>query len=318
MTAVFWLRIEDRVMTSINYCTIFGPPLAYICCGSSAKVAIVNLAEARHIGDIPCGEGSDPYTIAISPADTMAYVADYTRNMVLKLDLSRNQLVLETAVIGRPRGLDVSPCGQFIYVVFDDQPIMQILNSRLESVGQISLPSSSGSVTVTDNGSRAYVTQPDLNQTAVVDLCTNSVVQLLDTGTNPGRMAYSAKDGLLLVAGRQSQTLTPIGTCHACIGQNIPLSGTPAGLAFASGNRQCLVAMQQENEVAVVDLCFQQVITRIPVGQLPGGVAASRFYPLAIVSNQLSSTVTLINTQNWSVITTLVVGDDPVGISVIG
>lgn len=293
------------------------PPLAYICCGASAKVAIVNLAEARHVGDIPCGEGSDPYYIVISPTDNMAYVADYTRKMVLKLDLNLNQLVYQTTVVGRPRGLDVSPCGQCVYVVFDDEPIIQFLNSGLKHLGQIALPASSGSVTVTNNGTQAYITQPSLNQTAVVDLCTHCVTKLLDTGTDPGRMTYSAEDELLLVAGRSSQTLTPVNTCQKYSCENITLGGSPAGLTFTRGNKQCLVALRQENEAVMIDLCSRQASTRIPVGQSPGGVAASKCYPLAAVCNQISSTVTIINTQTLSVTATLNVGNDPVGIAII-
>lgn len=294
--------------------TAFPPPLAYICCGASEKVAIVNLAEASHVGDIPCGEGSDPYYIAISPSTHSAYVADYTRKMVLKLDLDSNQLVFQTFVAGSPRGLDLSPCGQYIYVVFDNAPIMQILNSELMNLGQIPLPASSNSVAVANNGLQAYVTLPGLNQTAVVNLCTRCVTDFLNTGTNPGRMAYSSEK-LLLVAGRDSQTLTPVNTC--CQYADIQLSASPAGLAFTWSNQQCLVALPQENEVAAVDLCSGQEISRIPTGQLPGGVASSKFYPLVGVCSQLSSTVTIINTQTLSVTATLNVGNDPAGIAVL-
>lgn len=298
-----------------DFCELF-PPLAYICCGTGGKVAIVNLAEARHIGDISCGEDSDPYYIVIRPNDHTAYVADYSRKMVLMLDLSDNRLVRQTAVMGRPRSIDISRCGEYVYVVFDDEPVMQILDAELETLDQIILPSSSGDIKVMKNSVLAYVTQPELNQTAVIDLCTRCVIELLDTGTNPGRMAYSAEKTLLLVAGRESQTLTPIDTCQICSCENSSLNGAPAGLAFTMGDRQCLVALQRENEAAAVDICSRQVTARIPVGELPGGVAASKLHPLAVVCSQISSTVAIINTETLMVTATLEVGGDPVGVAV--
>lgn len=291
-------------------------PLAYICCGGSAKVAIVDLENASHIGDIPCGAGSDPYYIAISPNKWIAYVADYTQQKILMLDLIQNQVVGQTALSGHPRGIDISPLTQNVYVVFDDVPVMQILAPNLCSRGQMELPSAGGSVVVAAD-SVAFVALPLLNQTAVIDLCTCAVIDLLDTGISPGRMAYHEREDFLLVAGRGSQTLTPVNTRGYCIGEDIPLGGTPAGLAFIQGRPQCLVALQNENQAAVVDLCSRQVSSLIPVGQLPGGVAASEKYPFAIVCNQISSTVSIIQTQALAVTATLAVGDDPAGVAVI-
>lgn len=303
-------------MNRIDCCGNHCWPLAYICCGASAKVAIVDLEQARHIGDIPCGEGSDPYYIALNPNNRIAYVASYLQKKILMLDLARRQLIGQVDTIGRPRGLDVSPCGDAVYAVFDDQPTMQIFSAQLGACGQIALPAGGDSVTIAAHGRQAYVTQPTLNQTAVIDLCSGSLVARLDTGTSPGRVAYSPENALLLVAGRESHTLTPVDTCRNLTEGNIALGAVPAGLAFARGDRTCLVALSREKAVAAVDVCSDQVMARIPVGELAAGVAASRLYPLAIVSSQIASTVAIIDTQALKVSSTLRVGEDPAGVAV--
>lgn len=293
-------------------------PLAYICCEGSEKVAILNLATAKHIGDISCGPNSSPFYIVIGPGGNIAYVADYSRNMVLILDLVNNKLVNQTKVIGNPVAIDVSPSGRCICVVFDNEPVVQILGAfRLEPRGLIGLYTPSGSIQVTNCGFAAYVTQPDINQTVVVDLCNRRLVELLNTGENPGYMAYSAESNLLLIAGRTSQTLVPVFTREIVSGRELPLGGTPFGLAFAKGDKLCLVALQDENEVAVVDLFAPQVGARIAVGEFPEGVGASKRRPLAAVSNQASSTVSIINTEALSVTETVSVGDDPSGVAVV-
>lgn len=292
-------------------------PLAYICCESSEKVAILNLATASHVGDISCGPDSSPFYIVIGPRGNVAYVADYSRNMVLMLDLVNNELINQTRVIGNPVAIDVSPCGRCIYVVFDNEPVVQILGAfRLEQRGLIGLYTSSGSIQVTNCGSRAYVTQPDLNQTAVINLRNCRIIELLDTGENPGYMAYSPESNLLLVAGRASQSLIPVFTRAIETGDELALGGTPFGLAFTRRNRQCLVALQDQNAVAAVDLPTRQVVTQIAVEDFPEGVGASKREPLAAVSNQASSTISIIDTESLSVNDTVSVGDDPSGIAV--
>lgn len=294
-------------------------PLAYACCGGSSHVAVVDLTNGIHIKNIPCGEDADPYYIAIGPMQDQAYVADYSRRMILKLDLNRGQVINEVSVMGRPHGVDVSPCGCFVYVVFDDEPVMQVLQTgSMKGIGHMRLPAPSGSVDVTPGGRVAYVTLPSLNQTAAVDLCTLSVTSLLDTGINPGRMAVSLGTPLLLVAGRDSQTITPINTCNIRPGADILLDGHPGGLAFAYGERACLVALQRENEVAIVNIHTRQVVSRISVGNLPGGVATSKCCPLAAVCNQADDTLSILNTDRLSCIATVQIGGSPTGVAVVG
>lgn len=268
--------------------------------------------------DIPCGNDADPYYIAVSRSKDYAYIADYSNNAVLQLDLNRSVIVNRATVLGRPRGLDVSPNGHLVYVVFDYEPVMQILQAgSLQEVTRITLPSHSGSVAVTEDGTTAYVTQPELNQTVVINLCTNLVISQLNTGISPGRMARSDKDALLLVAGRESQTLTAIDTCGASVIDYFSIQSTPSGLDFTKNSQICLVALPLQNEAAFVDFFNRQVITRVPVGPLPGGVAASKLHPLAVVCNQQSSTVSILDTNSMTVTATVQVGADPAGVAVI-
>lgn len=301
---------------SLVYCC---HPLAYVCDGVTKKVAVIDLVDAHQTMEIPCGEDSDPYYIAISPNKNCAYVANYSSQTIQKLDLICERPIHTTPISGYPRALDVSPCGGFVYVVLDDQSILQILDAdTLQIVGSIDLPAPGGSIAVVPDGRTGYVTLPSLNQTAAVDLHALSVLSLLETGTRPGRMAAASTVPKILVAGRDSHTLTPIDTFNSCIKENIFLDATPSGLAFLNGERECLVALPEENAAAVVSLCTRQVTKRIPVGVLPGAVAASKWHPLAVVCNQPEGTVSIINTSTLSVTATVELGGNAAGAAVIG
>lgn len=293
-------------------------PMAYVCGGTSGYVAVVDLIEGRNIMNIDCGENSYPYNIAANPSSDCAYVADYERNMVLKLNLADGIVVDMTAVVGTPVGISVSPCGCFVYVVFQDEPILQILHAgSLENIASIALPVPGNSVFVTADCQTAYITLPSLNQTAVVNLCLNSVSELLNTGINPGRMAVSYECPLILVAGRGNESITPINTCRIRPEESIFLGAIPSGLDFICGTRECLVALANENSAAVVDICTHQVLNRIPVGIFPGDVAASKVFPLAVVGNQTDGTLSVIDTNAMSNIATVYIGGTPSGIAVV-
>lgn len=301
-----------------NYKNKCCPPLAYICCGIGGKIAVVDLINKTHIMDIFCEGFNDLYYIAISPNLDYAYIADYSGKSILKLDLMCNRIVKYVSVVGKPRSIDISLCGNFVYVVFDDEPVMQILNGKsLDTINQFSLPTSGGSVTVTNNNAIIYVTQPSLNQTAVIDLCNFSIIKMINTGINPGRSAISYEKNLIMIAGRGSNNLIPINTCTMLTNENIYIDASPSGLTFIENGKKCLVNLREENKVSVVDIFTNQIISHIPVGNLPGDIAASKVLPIAVVGNQYDGTLSIINTETLSVSKTLNICSDPVGIAIV-
>lgn len=294
-------------------------PLAYICCGIAGNIAVVDLITLRHVLDIPCGEESYPYYIVIDPAGEFAYVSDYVRKLVMVVDLRVNRIVYTAPVAGYPKGLALSPCGRFLYAVFADTPVLQALSApALEPLWETTLPGFGSSIAVANGGLRAYVTLPDLNQCAVVDLCSQEITQLLDTDLHPSRVAAFPNVIEFLVACTESASLVPVDTCGPCVKNRIPLDAQPSGLAYINQKLRCLVALPDVNLAAVVDVRKAQVVRYVAVGDHPGGVAASEQWPLAVVGNQGESSVSVINTNTntYAVAATVPVGRGPVGVAV--
>lgn len=294
----------------------FCHPMAYVCCGSSSSVAVVDLCLLRQVDTIPCGAGSEPYYIAVHPFADLAYVADLSQERVLVLDIACNRVIDEFPVAGSPREVTLSACGHFLYVVFIDAALMQVFSTQtLQLLWQMSLPVPGGGVCVPDNGRHIYVTLPGENQTAVVDLCSRRIVKRLDTGEDPGRMAASPDGSQILVAGRASKNLTAIDTCQMCVQGETALTGSPGGLAYIN-RQECLVAMRQPEGGGVVDAHCGKLIKTLPVGELPGGVAAAENCSVAVVCNQISDSLSVINTKTYAA-TTVAVGNGPTGVVIV-
>ncbi|MEA4919776.1 MAG: hypothetical protein VB078_02455 [Clostridiaceae bacterium] len=290
-------------------------PLAYVCCSES--ISVVDLLELRRMFRIPCGDGSQPYNIVINPIENYAYVADYALDRILTVDLTYNVIVNEVSVGGSPKSLAISPCGRFLYVVFDDAPLMQVFStSTLELLWQISLPASSASISVTTLGEIACVTQPSINKTAVINLRRRMVIWMLDTHDGPGCTAVSPYHPVLLVGGNESDDVTPVNTLGMLIGDSISLENASSGVSYIGDGKSCLVAIPEKNAATVVDLVRQQTFRRIPTGDLPGGVAASLIYPLAVVCNQGDATLTVISTKTFSATDDVDVGTNPTGVAI--
>lgn len=301
---------------SLVYCC---HPLVYICDRSNKRIAVVDIADEKQTMQISCGEDSDPYGIAMSPNSSCAYVANYISKTIQKLDLTHENKMDTKKLSNSPKALAVSPCGGFLYVVFDTKPVLLVMDTHtLEEVSSISLPAPASSITVVPNGRTAYLTLPTLDQTAAVDLQSHAVIHLLKSGSFPNHIVSARTVPTVLEAGQDSESLILIDSFNNVAKEEVSLDSAPSGIAFINGEQHCLVSLKNENKAAVIDLYSKKITNRIPVGSLPGSVAASKAYPLAVVCNEGDSTLSIINTNTAAVTATVTIGGCASGAVMVG
>jgi YVTN family beta-propeller protein len=80
---------------------------AYAVCSGTAAIFVIDLNSSAVVDTIPCGAGSNPWSLAFI-SDTRAYVSRLNTNDVLALDLPAGT-VAATIPVGRsPEGITVS------------------------------------------------------------------------------------------------------------------------------------------------------------------------------------------------------------------
>jgi gliding motility-associated-like protein len=243
----------------------------------------------------------------------------------------------------------------FAYIAHGDSDIAVINTVTNILVSTIKVGSFPYSISVSPDGSLAYVTNFGSGTVSVISTATNSVINTINAGAAPFMIAVSP-DGSRVYVTNYGGTLTVISTVSNKIITTIQVGNKPFGVVVGPDNRTVYVTNQGSNSISVINAANFNASTimvgngpynaaispdgntlyvtnsnsgsvsaintttyaaaTITVGQGPSGICVNPDGSYVYVVNQISNTVSIINTENNSVMSTIPVGMDPWGISV--
>ncbi|MFD4144121.1 beta-propeller fold lactonase family protein [Streptomyces sp. NPDC058572] len=195
------------------------------------------------------GIGDSPIRVAITPDGTRAYVTNEIDNTVSVIDTTQDPpaVVGPPILVGdSPVGVATNPVSPRVYVANsnDDPGTVTVIDTatNLPTPGSpITVGTGSGlsDVTVTPDGTRAYVTDQTSNEVWVIDTATETVLGLpIPVGAAPIGVAASPAGGRVYTAnaGIASDNLSVIDTStNTVYGPPIPTGGTdPLHVAVAA------------------------------------------------------------------------------------
>ena len=194
--------------------SIKGSSTAYISSLRDREIDVVNLAGTPTLTARIKVTGQ-PNKMTMNAAQTRLYVAEDESDTVAVIDTGVNQLLSEIPV-GAPAGL-------------------------LPTNGAVQTGSNTNSVTVSPDESTLYVTNANMNDVAVVNLSTSTVLGLIPTGWYPNSVSFSGDGTYMYVVNGKSPIGPNPGNCHGdvvpgksgavCAGANqYPLQLIKAGL----------------------------------------------------------------------------------------
>ena len=240
-----------------------------------------------------------PSAVAVTPDGTEVYVA--ASGGVLQ--------VLETALIGTTAdpvtatlsfgasggsgtSIAISPDGARVYAVVSGS--LHVIDTATHAVlGSLYVGASPDHVTVSSDGSRAYVTNAfgyDTfgfdGQVVVVDTVTGSVLTALTLYGLPASIAVTPDGSRAYVAivarfwntgygmgFLPESTIAVIDLVTNTVGGFILLPGTPAGIAVTPDGNATYVAIPATSSIGVIDTATDSLISEIDVAAGPSGVA---------------------------------------------
>jgi YVTN family beta-propeller protein len=266
---------------------------AYVTNSSDCTVTVIDLA-TNTVSNVITGFNG-PSGFAITPDGNFAYVNNYGAmpcgsmsgdgDTVSVVDLNTEMIVDTVDVDLAPAGLEVTPDGEFVYVInyVDGNPGTGTINIIRTSdnmvVGTITGFSGPFAIAITPDGRYAYVTNFGSNNFApygttvsAVDLNTNTIIATIDLAIQPAGIAVSpdsryvyATNYNTLYAGSMFTDLTP--------GQ-----GT----------------------LNIIDVATNTVLPpTIAVDQGPSWVAITNNGEFAYTNNYISNTVSVIALQSF-------------------
>ena len=265
--------------------------------------------------------GTNPIGVAVNPAGTLAYVANYFSSGTVSVINTATNAVAATITVGtKPVGVAVNPAGTLAYVANEFSGTVSVINTATNAVtATITVGTKPIGVAVNPAGTLAYVTNQNLSGTvSVINTATNAVTATIFVDKNPYGVAVNPEVTLAYVTNNGSNTVSVINTATNAVTATISVgSGNgPRGVAFNPAGTLAYVTNQNSSTVSVINTATNAVTATITVGTNPIGVAVNPAGTLAYVANFSSNTVSVINTATNAVTATITVGTNPIGVAV--
>ena len=212
----------------------------YVANRTSGTVSVIRTSDNTVIGSVRVG--TQPEQMALNSAGTKLYVTNYGSSNVSVVDVSGQSpsLITNVAVGANPRGIAfVTVNGQpRVYVTRYGSSSVAVIdattNNQLDvkpstpnTVDSITVGANPQSITISPDGTRAYVTNYGSNSVSVINTATNTVDgTAISVGTKPVGVSLS-RDGSLLYVANSNDTVSVINTKTRAIVATLQVDSTP-------------------------------------------------------------------------------------------
>ena len=196
--------------------------------------------------------GTFPDAIAVNPAGTMAYVANYSSNDVTPIDLATDRAGPSIPAGIGPAGIAISPDGKTAYVTDDGSSstlgdTVTPINLTTDKPGRpIRVGSGPQGIVITPDGSTAYVADagaivtgqsgPIGDTVTPINLASGKAEAPIKVGNGPTGMAITPDGSTVFVTNLNSGSVSPISTAANTAGFPITVKGGPVAVAVAKGD----------------------------------------------------------------------------------
>ena len=157
---------------------------------------------------------------------------------------------------------------------------------------------------LTDDNKRLYVSMPEVNQIAVIDIPTWKVIANIDAGATPTRVALQHDERYLWV-GNDSDTasgVTVIDTSTNKIAAQLKTGLGHHEIAFSSNDQLAFVTNKQTGTVSLIDIRKLVVSKDLKSGAQPTAIAFSPLSQTAYVANEGDGTIVAISATKLDVV----------------
>jgi YVTN family beta-propeller protein len=157
---------------------------------------------------------------------------------------------------------------------------------------------------LTDDNKRLYVSMPQVNQIAVIDIPTWKVIANIDAGSTPLSVALQHDERYLWV-GNDSDTasgVTVIDTATNKVAAQLKTGLGHHEIAFTDDDRLAFVTNKQTGTVSLIDIRKLALLKDLKAGSQPTAIAFSSLSQTAYVANEGDGTITAISAAKQDVV----------------
>jgi YVTN family beta-propeller protein len=156
---------------------------------------------------------------------------------------------------------------------------------------------------LTRDGATLFVSLPKVNQVAVVKTQSWKVVEYIDTGINPIRLALQPDQKYLWVTDDKGVTVIDTGTLK--VATQIQTGAGAHETVVSSDNRFAFVSNLETGTTSIIDVRKLSKIREVNVGANPVSTALSELSKAIYVGSETEGTITVIDEQSQQVLTSI-------------
>ena len=160
---------------------------------------------------------------------------------------------------------------------------------------------------LTDDNKRLYVSMPEGNQVAVIDIATWKVIANIDAGATPTRVALQHDERYLWVGNDSDTTsgVTVIDTATNKVAAQLKTGLGHHEIAFTDDDQLAFVTNKQTGTLSLIDIRKLAVLKDLEIGSQPAAIAFSSLSQTAYVANEGDGTIAAISAARHDVVARL-------------
>ncbi|MFG0330065.1 MAG: cytochrome D1 domain-containing protein [Phycisphaerales bacterium] len=306
---------------------------------SGASASLIDLTTNEEVAQIPVGVG--PHEVAVSSDGKTAVVCNYggpTPGSTLTVIDLPSRAAVKTINLGRyqrPHGIVFMPDDRRIVVTAEAQQKLLIVDidagvveHAIDTDQQVS-----HMVAVTPDMKRAFVSNIGSGSVSVIDLESNALVEIVETGPGAEAIDVSPDGREVWVANRAVDTVTILDANSLETLGTFECGEFPIRLKFTPDGKSVLISNARSGDLALIDAKSRDILKRISMdatakesaegrvfegqfGQspVPIGILVEPGGSRAFVANTNADIVTIIDLAKREIAGRLEAGREPDGL----
>jgi YVTN family beta-propeller protein len=290
---------------------------AYVTNSGEGSVSVVDVGTDAVIATVPVG--LEPVDVAITPDGKRAYVANMGDDSVSVIDIATSATVGAPIAVGsQPRGIAITPDGSRAYVSNGGGDTVSVLDTATNSVlgGPLEIGTEPDGVAISPDGRFAFVAQRG-GEISVIDTATNAVVDTVEDGLAPSRIAIGPRGGRGFVTNAGSSSVSAFNPINrSLVGAPIASGTQPAGIAIEPSGSVAYVASPLDGTLTPINTSIDSVLGP-PLSGFPGatGVAFAPGGLEGLVTDGAGESVTSLDATREIASGATAVGKEPRGLA---
>jgi PQQ-dependent catabolism-associated beta-propeller protein len=266
--------------------------------------------------------------VRTSPRAGFVFVSNEASHSISVIDAETNRVIATVAVPSRPRGIQATRDGRFVFVALSEDTLVRGSKRRdaiavIDAIGrtmvrQLRSGTDPEQFAITPDGSTLYASNEDAGTASAIDVRTGSISATAVVGIEPEGVAVSPDGKWVYVTGETSNSVTVIDAHTRAVIANLLVDARPRSVAFSPDSRWAYVSAEIGGSVTMIDTKTREIVATQSLDggeSKPVGVVVSPDGGRVYVACGRSDAVAVLNAHTLLPLAKIPVGRRPWGVT---